>query len=213
MSEQKGNPLIRVLVLEDARLLREGIVALLSQPTDIEVVAELDSDDQFVRIVTTMRPDIALIDAEMPGGTTALEQLRSLLPGCRAVALLGRGDAGAHPAAAHAHGVLLKNTSEEFMMTTIRRVADGERVVDPTIARNWPELASNPLTPREGDVLHEAAAGVSTAEIALRLGLSPGTVRNYISRAISKTGARDRHHAVRIADQKGWLPPPGPPAR
>jgi two-component system response regulator DesR len=204
VSEQKGNPLIRTLICEDARLLREGLVALLSQATDIDVVAQLHNADRLVPMVRLTQPDVVVIDIDMPGGAAVPAQLRSALPRCRTVAL----SVGAHPAAEAAQGLVLKTASAEFMLAAVRRVANGERVIDPGFARRLAAPAESPLTPREADVLQEAADGVSTAEIAQRLGLSSGTVRNYISRAIAKTGARNRLHAIRIADQKGWLPPP-----
>jgi two-component system response regulator DesR len=209
VSKQKGNPLIRTLICEDARLLREGLAALLSQATDIEVIQQLHGSDQLVQKAILTQPDVTVIDIDMPGSVEALALMRAILPGCRAVALsegAGPGVAG-DPVTAHAEGLVLKTASAEFMLAAVRQVADGKRVVDPEVAGRPSETAESPLTPREADVLQEAAAGISTAEIARRLGLSCGTVRNYISRAIAKTGARNRLHAIRIADQRGWLPP------
>jgi two-component system response regulator DesR len=206
---KKGNPLIRTLICEDARLLREGLAALLSQATDIEVIQQLHGSDQLLQKALCTQPDVAVIDIDMPGSLGALALLRAILPGCRAVALSdGAGPVIAgDPVPPHAEGLVLKTASAEFMLAAVRQVAGGERVVDPGIAPRPPAPDGSPLTPREADVLHEAAAGISTAEIARRLGLSYGTVRNYISRAIAKTGARNRLHAIRIADQRGWLPP------
>jgi two-component system response regulator DesR len=208
VSKQKGNPLIRTLICEDARLLREGLAALLSQATDIEVVQQLHGSDQLVQMAMLEQADVAVVDIDMPGSLAALAMLRAVLPGCRIVALFAEAGPGvaAEPATAHADGLVLKTASAEFMLAAVRQVAAGHRVVDPEFARRAPPAAAeSPLTPREADVLQEAAAGISTAEIARRLGLSCGTVRNYISRAIAKTGARNRLHAIRIADQRGWL--------
>ena len=190
-------------------MLREGLVALLSQATDIEVVVQLHSSDQFVQLAIVTQPDVVVIDIDMPGSSDALAALRAVLPECRVLALSSGTDLGGceDPVAVPAEGLVLKSTSVEFMLGTVRRVAAGDRVIDPGFAYRAPAIPMSPLTPREADVLQEAAAGISTAEIARRLGLSHGTVRNYISRAIAKTGARNRVHAIRIADQKGWLPP------
>jgi two-component system response regulator DesR len=204
--------LIRTLICEDARLLRAGLMALFSRPPDIEVVAQLQSSDLIEPVAVVLRPDVAVIDMDMSGSQAALGRLRDTLPECRIMALLDRSDIGEDLRATvrHVQGLLLKTAPPDLILGALRRVAGGERVVDPTLDRSTARAVSNPLTPREAAVLRVAAEGISTAEIARRLGLSAGTVRNHISRAIAKTGTRTRRDAVRAADKEGWLRPPPP---
>lgn len=205
--------MIRTLICEDIRLLRAGLVALLSGPTDIEVIAQLPSSDLIEPVARVLRPDVAVIDIDMSGSEMALARLRDSLPNCHIMVLFDRigHSTEFRSAARFAKGLISKTAPPEVILTALRRVARGQRVVDPTLDHDSSRLAGNPLTPRESDVLKIAAEGVSTAEIAGRLGLSPGTVRNHISSAISKTGTRNRLDAIRIASQEGWLLPSAPP--
>jgi two-component system, NarL family, response regulator DesR len=213
VSEQRGKTLIRTLICEDVRLLRAGLVALLSRPTDIEVIAQLQSSDLIEPVARVMRPDVVVIDIDMSGSQAALARLREALPTCRIMALFDRIGHGVELrwAARVAQGILRKTAPPDLIITAVRRVAGGQRVIDPTLNHQSSRIAGNPLTQRETDVLRIAAEGVSTAEIAERLGLSPGTVRNHISSAISKTGTRNRLDAIRIALEEGWLLPSAPP--
>jgi two-component system, NarL family, response regulator DesR len=201
--------LIRVLIYEEARLLRAGLVALLSQAPDMEVVVQLHSSHLVVPMAIAMRPNVAVIDIDLPDGLATLHQLSETLPCCRILTLsdrrIERGDeiAGTQ----RALGVISKAAPPEFIVAAVRRVTRGERVVDPGLTGQSTGVTGNPLTRRETDVLREAAAGLSTSEIAERLGLSPGTVRNYISGAIAKTSARNRNDAIRLATHNGWLWP------
>jgi two-component system response regulator DesR len=189
------------------------LVALLSRPTDIEVIAQLQSSDLIEPVARVLQPDVAVIDIDMSGSQAALLRLREGLPDCHTLAL---SDLVGHRtplrAVTHfAHGIIRKTAPPDLILTALRRVAGGHKVVDPALHDASSRMAGNPLTPREADVLRIAAEGVSTAEIAGRLGLSPGTVRNHISSAISKTGTRNRSDAIRIAHQEGWLLPSAPP--
>ncbi|MGH3388676.1 MAG: response regulator transcription factor [Actinomadura sp.] len=202
--------MIRLLVCENVRVLRAGLVALLSRPADLRVVAQLGSGDGIVPIATVTRPDIALIDIDMPGGTRALMSLGEIVPACRTLALYDPRDPDhiMRSVAASANALIPKSVSPDVLLTTIRHLAkaadDGAGIITRRAAAG---SRSNPLTPREVTVLRVASEGISAAEIATRLNLSPGTVRNYISRAISKTGTRNRLDAARFADQQGWLLP------
>jgi two-component system, NarL family, response regulator DesR len=204
-----GNAVIRLLICEDKRVLRAGLVALLSRPTDMLVVAQLGSSEGIVPVTTVTRPDIALIDIDMPGGTPALVNLSEALPACRTLALYDPRDPVhlMQSAAASASALIPKSVSPDVLLATIRRLArdGGSMALNARRAANG--IRANPLTPREVAVLRVAAEGIPAAEIAVRLNLSPGTVRNYISRAISKTGTRNRLDAARFADRQGWLLP------
>jgi two-component system, NarL family, response regulator DesR len=212
--------LIRTLICEDAGLLRAGLVSLLSQPTDIEVVVQLHNSQLIVPVAIATQPNVAVIDIDMPGSLAALGRLNDAVPDCRILTLSGpperdeRDDRGPGQGSEteQAQGSILKTASPDFIVRAVRRVARGERVIDPGLAGGMSSATGSPLTRREADVLREAAKGLSAAEIAERLVLSPGTVRNYISRAIAKTGTRNRTDAIRHADEKGWIPPPEPPA-
>lgn len=205
--------MIRTLICEDVRLLRAGLVALLSRPTDIEIIAQLQSTDLIEPVARVLQPDLAVIDIDMSGSQKALARLRDTLPNCRIMVLFGRigHSAELRSAARLAQGIIHKTAPPDLMINALRRIAGGQRVIDPTLNREAPRALGSPLTPREADVLRIAAEGRSTAEIADRLGLSPGTVRNHISSAIAKTGTRNRVDAIRIANEEGWLLPTAPP--
>lgn len=202
--------MINLLICEDVRVLHAGLVALLSRPTDLRVVAQLGSSDGIVPVATVTRPDIALIDIDMPGGTSALVRLGEAVPTCRTLALFDPRNPHhlMQTAAEPANALIPKSVSPDVLIATIRRLArDDGAGTKITTRRVAAGTESNPLTPREVAVLRVAAEGISAAEIAMRLNLSPGTVRNHISRAISKTGTRNRLDAARFADRQGWLLP------
>ncbi|GAA2093496.1 LuxR C-terminal-related transcriptional regulator [Actinomadura alba] len=204
--------MIRTLVCENVRLLRAGLVALLSRPADIEVVAQLDDSDGIVPAAIVARPDVALIDIDMHGGPLALSVLSDAVPACRILALYSpesRGH-GLGPVSAPAHALMPKTASADRVVSAVRGLARGDGLIEPFSVRRPADAIASPLTPRETAVLRVAAEGVSAAEIAKRLNLSPGTVRNYISRAIAKTGTRNRLDAARYADRQGWLLPSVP---
>jgi len=200
---------IRVLVAEDMHMIRGALVALLSLEDDIEVVAELERGDTIVESALRTRPDVAVLDIDLPGldGLTAAEQLHEQLPECQTLVLTAFGKPGnlLRALKAHVRGFVVKDAPAETLVDGIRRVSRGERVLDPELVATAMETGSTPLTSREADVLRAAASGISTDQIASRLSLSPATVRNYLSNAINKVGARNRIDAIRIARDAGWL--------
>ena len=201
--------MIRVLLAEDQAMVRGALAALLSLEGDIEIVAEVSRGDEVVRAAVAARPDVALLDVEMPGydGLEAAALLRRELPSCHVVILTTFGRPGYLRRAMEsgAVGFLLKDAPSAQLAAAIRRVMAGERVVDATLAAMALSDGDNPLTEREREVLLVARNGASNAEIAATLMLSEGTVRNYLSVAMQKLGAHNRVEAVRIAEQKGWL--------
>jgi two-component system, NarL family, response regulator DesR len=201
--------MIRVLLAEDQAMVRGALAALLSREPDIEVVAEVARGDEVVEAAQAAQPDVALLDIEMPGGSglAAAALLRKALPSCRTVILTTFGRSGYLQRAMEsgAVGFLLKDAPAAELALALRRVMAGERVVDPDLALAALSEGSSPLTPRERDVLSASLFGASLAEIAARLVLSEGTVRNHLSTAMQKLGAQNRMEAARLAEQKGWL--------
>ena len=200
---------IRVLLAEDQTLVRGALRALLDLEDDIEVVAEVGRGDQVVAAVREHAPDVALLDIEMPGkdGLEAARELAAELPGVRAVVLTTFGRPGFLRRAMEvgAAGFLVKDSPVAELARAIRAVMAGERVIDRDLAAAALAMGATPLSVRESDVLRGAADGATVADIAGRLFLSEGTVRNYLSSAIGKTGARTRVEAARVAQDKGWL--------
>jgi two-component system, NarL family, response regulator DesR len=202
---------IRVLIAEDQSLVRGAIVALLGLEPDLEVVAEVARGDEVVPRALEAQPDVALLDIEMPGldGLRAAAQLRTSLPSCRVIVVTTFGRPGYLRRAMEggASGFLLKDAPAAQLAEAIRRVAAGGRVVDPALAIDALAEGTNPLSPREREVLSASTETATIAGLAQRLSLSEGTVRNHLSAAIQKVGARNRAEAARIADEKGWLAP------
>lgn len=200
---------IRVLLAEDQSLLRGALAALLALQGDIEVVAEVARGDAVLPAALSTQPDVALLDIEMPGvdGLTVAAHLRDQLPQCRVLMLTTFGRPGYLRRAMEsgATGFLLKDGPPEELAAAIRRVSAGERVVDLALALSALSDGASPLTERERVVLAAARYGASVAEIAAQLALAEGTVGNYLSSAMQKTGARNRVEAAHIADEKGWL--------
>ena len=201
--------MIRVLLAEDQAMVRGALSALLSREQDIEVVAEVARGDEVVQAALASQPDVALLDIEMPGGDglAAAQALQKARPSCRSVILTTFGRSGYLRRAMEsgAVGFLLKDAPAAELAVAVRRVIAGERVVDPELALSALSEGNNPLTPREREVLSVALFGASLAEIAARLVLSEGTVRNHLSTAMQKLGAQNRMVAARLAEQKGWL--------
>jgi len=200
---------IRLLLADDQELLRAALAVVLDLEDDFEVVASVGRGDEVVGAARTNEADIALLDIEMPGidGLAAAAVLAQEVPRCRSVILTTFGRPGYLRRAieAGAYGFVVKDSAPEELAAAIRRVAAGERVVDPALAAASLATGNSPLTARERDVLVAARPGVTVAEIAQKLCLSEGTVRNYLSSAIAKTGTRNRAEAVLMADQNGWL--------
>jgi len=200
---------IRVVIADDQQLVRGALAALLSLDDGLEVVAEVGRGDQVVDAVVAHRADVALVDVEMPGldGLAATAAVRAAAPDCRVLVVTTFGRPGylRRAMAAGAAGFMVKDAPAEQLADAIRRVHAGELVVDPTLAAESLAVGDNPLTERERDVLVAARTGATVSAIARAVQLSEGTVRNYLSSAIAKTGARTRAEAVRICDDRGWL--------
>jgi len=200
---------VRLLVADDQAVVRAALAALLELEDDFTVVAQVGRGDEVVAAALTHEPDVALLDVEMPGldGLAAAAALTHEVPGCRVLILTTFGRAGYLRRAMEsgALGFLVKDAPAEQLADAVRRVAAGERVVDPALAAATLAGGASPLTGRERDVLVAARDGATVADIAGRLFLSEGTVRNYLSAAIAKTGVRNRAEAVRAADDRGWL--------
>jgi two-component system, NarL family, response regulator DesR len=200
---------IRVLLAEDQVLVRGAMAALLSLEPDIEVVAQVGRGDEVLPAALAAEPQVALLDIEMPGGDgiAAAAQLRQRLPACRVLILTTFGRPGylRRTMAAGASGFMLKDAPAADLAVAIRRTVAGERVVDPQLAAQALTEGDTPLSSRETEVLAASADGASVAQVATRLFLSEGTVRNHLSAAIQKLNARNRAEAARIAEDKGWL--------
>jgi two-component system response regulator DesR len=200
---------IRVLLADDQHLVRGALAALLSMEPDIDVVAEVARGDEVVAKVLASEPDVALLDIEMPGldGIAATAAVREQRPACRVLVVTTFGRPGylRRALAAGASGFMVKDAPAGRLADAIRRVHAGLRVVDPSLAAETLVSGESPLTERERDVLVAARDGGTVADIARELLLSEGTVRNYLSAGISKTQARTRAEAARIATDNGWL--------
>ncbi|MFI9046224.1 response regulator [Streptomyces sp. NPDC053427] len=201
--------MIKVLLAEDQGMMRSALALLLDLEEDMKVVAQVATGDQIVPAALDARPDIALLDIELPGcsGLDAAADLREQLPSCKVliVTTFGRPGYLRRAMEAGASGFLVKDGPVEDLAAAIRRVLAGERVIDPGLAAAALSAGPNPLTPRERDVLTAAVDGATVADIATKLHLSQATVRNYLSAGIGKTGTRNRMEAVRAARRNGWL--------
>ena len=200
---------IRILLAEDQAMVRGALPALLNLKEDLEVVAEVSQGDQVLQTAKKTKPDVALLDIEMPGsdGLSAAQALHKNLPACRIVILTTFGRSGYLRRAMEsgAVGFLLKDAPADQLAIAIRRVMAGERVVDPELALSALSDGDNPLTGRERDVLKASLIGASIADIAAQLYLSEGTVRNHISTAIQKLNVHNRMEAAHLARERGWL--------
>ncbi|WP_372446426.1 response regulator transcription factor [Kribbella aluminosa] len=200
---------IRLLIADDQALVRGALAALLDLEPDLEVVAEVGRGDEVLDAAKNSHPDVALLDVEMPGldGIEAAAALRTAVPGVRVlmVTTFGRPGYLRRAMEAGAAGFVVKDTPATQLADAVRRVHQGLRVVDPSLAAETLVAGTSPLTGRESDVLRAARDGGTVADIAKELHLSEGTVRNHLSAAIGKTGARTRAEAARIALDNGWL--------
>jgi len=200
---------IRVLIAEDQGMVRGALKALLAMEGDIEIVAETDRADEVLPLASRTKPDVALLDIEMPGGDgiTAAGQLRSELPSCRTLILTTFGRPGFLRRAMEsgASGFMLKDAPAHELALAIRRTIAGERVIDPGLAAAALSSGISPLSEREREVLVAGQDGATIAEIAKMLFLSEGTVRNYLSSAIQKLEVNNRTEAARVAEDQGWL--------
>lgn len=201
--------MIRTLVAEPTAVAREGLVSLLHREDDIEVIAALERGTQVVPTARSLVPDVALVAVELPGqdGFASTRALHAEFPECNCAILSRDRNLGdlRRALASHAIGFLVHDSPADFITDAVRKIAVGKRVIDPDLALAALDSAESPLTARETDALRMAKRGSTTVEIANTMCLSVGTVRNYLSHAIVKTGARNRVDAIRIADESGWL--------
>ncbi|MFD6452879.1 MULTISPECIES: response regulator [unclassified Nocardia] len=201
--------MIRVLVAEDMHMIRGALVALLSREEDMDVVSELDRGDHVIDEILRTRPDVALLDIDMPGldGLSVAKLIHEQVPETQVLILTGLSQPGYLLRALHAQvrGFVVKDAPAQTLADSIRKVVAGERVIDTDLVAAALETGTSPLTTREADVIRAAETGISTDEIATTLFLSPATVRNYLSNAITKIGGRNRIDAIRIARNAGWL--------
>jgi two-component system response regulator DesR len=201
--------MIRVLLAEDQAMVRGALAALLNREQDITIVAEVARGDEVAAAALQARPDVALLDIEMPGATgiEAAGALHAQLPICKVLILTTFGRPG-YLRRAMGQGVvgfLVKDAPASQLATAIRRAVAGELVVDPLLASAALSEGDNPLTERERSVLQLVQHGGGNEEIAAALALTEGTVRNYLSTAMQKLHASTRIEAALRAEQKGWL--------
>jgi two-component system response regulator DesR len=200
---------IRLLLADDQSMVRGALAALLNLEDDLEVVAEVGRGDEVVEAARRTGPDVALLDIEMPGmdGLAAAAALAGEMPQLRVLILTTFGRPGYLRRAmeAGALGFVVKDAPAAELASAVRRTARGERVVDPALAAATLAGGASPLTGRERDVLVASRDGAAVAQVARRVFLSEGTVRNYLSSAIGKTGTRNRVEAIRVAEAQGWL--------
>ncbi|HEU5027982.1 MAG TPA: response regulator transcription factor [Spirillospora sp.] len=201
--------MIRVLIAEDMHLLREALVELLALEDGVEVVGHVASGTEIVPAAERHRPDVAVVDIDLPGmdGVEAADELRDRLPECRVLILtaLSRPGQLRRALAAGVAGFVPKDLRPAELAAAIRTVAAGGQAVDPALAVAALQSPPNPLTRRETEVLELVATGAEPIEIAERMFLTYGTVRNYLTSAVAKLNARNRIDAVRIAREAGWL--------
>jgi two-component system, NarL family, response regulator DesR len=201
--------LIKVLAAEPAALIREGLIAILGRQNDIELVAALKLGEEIIPTARISLPQVALVAASFPGheGIPLARALQTTVPGCHCAILSRRRLVRdlERAIAADLDGFLLLDCTAEFLTEAIRQLAAGNKVIDPSLTFSALDFGASPLTERETEALGVAAQGSTTAEIAVYLSLTEGTVRNYLSRAIAKIGARNRVDAIRIANERGWL--------
>ncbi|WP_344484563.1 response regulator transcription factor [Nonomuraea monospora] len=197
--------MIRVLIADDQDLVRGGLAALLGLEDDIEVVAEVGRGDEVRAATYEHDPDVILLDIEMPGlsGLEVAERLRDRR--VIIVTTFGRPGYLSRALDAGVAGFVVKDAPAAELAAAVRKVMAGERVIDPRLAVTALTTGPSPLTQREAEVLRVASGEPTVAAIARRLFLTEGTVRNYLSSAIGKTGARNRAEAVRVAEERGWL--------
>lgn len=201
--------MIRVLLADDETLVRDALASLLSLADDLEVVAQAASGDEALAAIAHHRPDVAVLDLQMPGrdGIEVAEAAATESPGTRCLIVTSHGRPGYLKRAltAGARGFLPKTTPARVLADVIRQVHAGQRYVDPELSAAAISAGDSPLTPREADVLELADGGARVEEIAARAHLSPGTVRNYLSSAVGKLGVSNRHEAVELARSRGWI--------
>jgi len=200
---------IRVLLADDENLIRSALAQMLALEDDIDVVADAANGAEALEAAQATRPDVAVLDLQMPDmdGITVAERLADLVPECCCMIVTSHGRPGylKRALASGVKGFLPKTTSAVTLAQVVCVVHGGGRHVDPELAAEAITAGDSPLTPRETDVLEAAAGGAPVEDIAQRVHLSPGTVRNYLSSAVAKLGAANRHEAATTARRMGWI--------
>ncbi|MFD3686116.1 response regulator [Nocardiopsis sp. NPDC058631] len=207
-TRSEAKALIRVLLAEDEAMTREAIAALLDLEPDISVVAQAENGTAALAAALEHRPDIVMLDVEMPdGGLVLLERLKKHCPTTRCVILTRHANPGALRRALKegANGFIAKSTSAQVLSDVIRRVAEGDRYVDPYLAADALAEPSCPLSERELSILAEVSQTSTTGDIARKLHLANGTVRNYLSAILDKLNVRTRYEAAELARESGWI--------
>ncbi|MXG88832.1 response regulator transcription factor [Nocardioides flavescens] len=202
-------PTISLLLADDEHLIRTALAQMLDLEDDLDVVAQAAGGDEALAAAVEHAVDVAVLDLQMPGldGIAVAEALATQLPGAGVVIVTSHGRPGhlKRALAAGVSGFLPKTASARTLAEVIRTVHGGGRYVDPELAAEAIAAGDSPLTPREADVLELADGGAPVEEIAQRAHLSPGTTRNYLSNAVAKLGAANRHEACAIARRMGWI--------
>nr|WP_184944115.1 response regulator transcription factor [Planomonospora venezuelensis] len=195
------------MIAEDQGMMRDALALLLGMEDDIEVVAQTGDGEAILGVAREARPDIALLDVELPGrsGLDAVAELRRGGVAVLVLTTFARPGYLRRAMESGAAGFLVKDGPVEELAAAIRRVVAGERIVDPALAAAALTAGPSPLTGRERDVLAAALDGAAVADIAARLHLSESTVRNHLSAAIGKTRTRNRIEAAQLARDNGWL--------
>jgi two-component system, NarL family, response regulator DesR len=200
---------LRILIAEDMHMVRGALAALLDLEPDLEVVAQVDQGDKILPAALRTSPDVAIIDVDLPvmDGLTAAEALHSAVPSCRTLILTGLGRPGTlrRALSVSVSGFLLKEAPSERLAEAVREVAAGRRIIDPQLALTAWDVGDIPLSGRELEVLRLAAGGAEPPEIAAVMYVSVGTVRNYLTKIVTKLNARNRVDAIRIATAAGWI--------
>ena len=201
--------MIRVLLADDQAMVRGALATVLGLEPDIEVVAQAGTGDDALEAAARTAPDVALLDVQMPGkdGLQTAAELHRARPACRIIICTTFGRPGylARAMTAGAVGFVVKDAPPEQLVEAVRRVHSGLRVVDPALAAESLATGEGPLTGREREVLRLSLNGGTAADLAAALHLSEGTVRNHLSTAIGKLGARNRAEAARLAEEQGWI--------
>ncbi|MGO1401434.1 MAG: response regulator transcription factor [Flaviflexus sp.] len=201
--------MIRIILVDDEHLIRSAIAGLLGLMDDIDVAGEFESGEEALKLAPALEPTLAIVDLQLGGmdGIDTAIALMDKVPGLKTMILTSHARPGYLKRALSSgiSGFLPKNAMAQDLEKAVRDVARGSRVVDPGLAADTIAAGDSPLTPRETDVVELAAHGAPIADIARRAHLAEGTVRNYLSSAQLKLGAKNRHEAVDIARAKGWL--------
>ncbi|WP_344564416.1 response regulator transcription factor [Streptomyces axinellae] len=200
---------MRVLLADDEHLIRGALAALLALEDDLVIVAEAASGPEAAAMARAHRPDVAVLDLQMPGadGVQVASGLRTSVPECRTMIVTSHGRPGhlKRALAAGVRGFVPKTASAQQLAEIIRTVHAGSRYVDPELAADAISAGDSPLSAREAELLELAADGAPIADIAREASLTQGTVRNYLSAAVAKLGAENRHAAARMARERGWI--------